>query len=63
MGDGENILWGVGRMITIQMPEWFIYLIAILVVLYIVDLIMRVVISGFKLLIMKQDRESKNDTG
>jgi len=50
-------------MITIQMPEWFIYLIAILVVLYIVDLIMRVVISGFKLLIMKQDRESKNDTG
>ena len=50
-------------MITIEMPDWFIYMLAILVVIYILDVSMRVIVSGFKLLIMKQERESKNDTG
>jgi len=50
-------------MITIVVPEWFIYLLAALVVLYILDLFMRLVISVYKVMIMKQEREMKNDQG
>lgn len=48
-------------MVTIVLPEWFIYLLATLVVLYILDLFMRLIISGYKILIIKQERESEND--
>ena len=50
-------------MITIVMPEWFILLLACLVLIYILDIFMRLCISVYKILIMKQERENKNDTG
>jgi len=48
-------------MITIVLPEWFIYLLAVLVLLYILDLFMRSIISVYKILIIKQEREAGND--
>jgi hypothetical protein len=50
-------------MITIVIPEWFIYLLAILVLVYILDIFMRLIISCYKILIMKQEREAKDDQG
>ncbi len=50
-------------MITIVMPEWFILLLACLVVLYILDLFMRLIISVYKILIIKQEQVSKDDKG
>jgi len=50
-------------MITIVLPEWFIYLLATLVFIYIIDIFMRLVISCYKIVIMKQEREAKDDQG
>ncbi len=50
-------------MITIVMPEWFILLLGCLVVLYIIDIFMRLILSCYKILIMKMEREAKNDQG
>jgi len=50
-------------MITIVMPEWFILLLATLVVIYIIDIFMRLILSCYKILIMKQEREAKDDQG
>lgn len=50
-------------MITIVMPEWFILLLGCLVLIYIIDIFMRLVISCYKILIMKQEREAKDDQG
>lgn len=50
-------------MITIVLPEWFIYLLGTLVLLYIIDIFMRLIISCYKILIMKQEREAKDDQG
>lgn len=48
-------------MITIVLPEWFIYLLAGLVGIYILDIFMRLIISVYKILIIKMERERQND--